>query len=179
MARRQQLTPEQQQWLDDNLNLAERISASLTSSDEFIALLIGVLNRIEANTSGGSAGGADVSHLATAIDALVAAITGGSVNLKNPPRIATGQLTCPAINAAVQMPKYKVPYKKAVVIKALSGNLGMIGVGNSPQEAQSALTHYPLLANEAVEYEVEWTDTIYIVAATNAGEGIAWTVEQE
>jgi len=176
MAYKQGLTPEQQQWLDENINLAERISMSLTSSDEFLALLIGVLNRIETNTAGGGSG--DGGDLAKAIDALTAAITGGSIDLKNPPRIATGQVVCATAATPQQLPRYQVPYRKPVMVKGLPTNLGVIGVGNSPQESSNNVSQYPILAQEIVEYEVEYTDTIWITS-TVAGEGIAWTVEQE
>lgn len=118
------------------------------------------------------------------LDGMLAAINnltvalGGQVSLENPEKIVAGQVLCPTVGQAEQLPPYAVPWDKELVIKALPTNVGTILVGPTQVAAQNAVSSYPLIANEAIAYKVLNADKIW-VSPTVAGEGIAFTVEQK
>lgn len=167
------LTPEQEEFLRQELNLFERLGQSLSHVDEYLRLIIANQNKtLEALASLG-----DTSTLAEAINNLIAVLGGAGV-LENPSKIASAELLCPIAGTAVQMPAYHIPWNMEFVIKALSRNRGIVRVGNTAMEAQNALLGYPLIANEGVGYKIKNSEQLW-VCANRANEGVHWTVEQE
>lgn len=96
----------------------------------------------------------------------------------NTPYVASFRVLCDVANRAYRLPGRKVPWGKALVVKALPTNGGMIYVAASAADAVNINSSYSLLANEAVEYEIASSDILFI-SATVAGEGVVCTVEQE
>lgn len=164
------LTPEQEESLKQQLNLFERIGQALSFVDEYLRLIIQNQNKLLGALP-------NVNALTEAINNLIAALGGGAI-LQNPPKIASEELLCPVAGTAVQMPNYKVPWDKELVIKALSTNWGTIRVGNTKMEAENARLGYPLLANEAVGLKIKNAEQLW-VCANRANEGVHWIVEQE
>jgi len=119
---------------------------------------------------------ADTSEIINAINRLAAAL-GVSV-LQNPSEISAFVVRVPAVNVPVQLPGREIPYGKALVIKALNTNGGLIRVANSRPEALNANSSYWLIGNEAIEYEIKNSEQLWI-NATVAGEGVVCTVEQK
>jgi len=164
------LTPEQEEFLKNQLNLFEKLGQLISFVDEYLRLIIGNQNKLLSILP-------DTQALADAINNLVAALGAGGV-LKNPPKIASSQLLCPVAGVAVQLPGYEIPYDKEFVIKALPANFGTIRVGNTKMEAENAQLGYPLLGNEAVGLKIKNSEQLW-VCATIANEGVHWIVEQE
>jgi len=177
-----ELTPEQEEYLRQNLNLVERLGTSLSFIDEYLRLLLDTQNNLLEAIKGLSLGGIttpELGKLADAINALVAMLGApGAVALENPSQIASGQVLCAVIGQGYSLPGYDVPWDKQVVIKALPTNAGVIRVGNTRAAAVNPSTGYPLIANEGIGYKIKNTGHIWI-SATVAAEGIHWTVEQE
>jgi hypothetical protein len=165
-----ELTPEQEAFLERQLNWVERLGQILSPVDEYLRLIIANQNNLLDALP-------NVSALADAINNLVAALEGGGV-FKNPSKIASSQLLCPVAGLAVQLPGYKIPYDKEFVIKALPTNFGTIRVGNTKMEAENAQLGYPLLGNEAVGLKIENSEQLWVCASI-ANEGVHWIVEQE
>jgi hypothetical protein len=168
------LTPEQEEFLRQQLNIVERFGQSLSFLDEYLHLLLETQNKL-LETLGVQGPGSQA--LASAINNLVA-VLGGEPALKNPPKIASSQLLCPVAGIAVQLPGYKIPWDKEFVIKAISANLGTIYVGNTKMEAENVQLGYPLIGGEAVGLKIENSEQLWI-SATIANEGVHWIVEQE
>ena len=118
------------------------------------------------------------------LDAMVNAINnltismGGQVSVANSRTTTQGQVTCPVIGRGVQLPSRVIPWNRQVVIKALPTNVGVISVSETQQSVGSAWSRWPLIANEGIGYFIAKLDAIWI-SATVAGEGIAFTVEQD
>ena len=110
-----------------------------------------------------------INNLATALGVSV---------LKNPSEIAAFRILVPAVNVPVQLPDREIPYGMELVVKALPTNMGLIYVANSRPEALNINSVYQLLANEAIEYEIENAQQLW-VNVTRAGEGVVCTVEQK
>jgi len=119
---------------------------------------------------------ADASEIINAINRLAAAL-GVSV-LQNPFEISSFVVRVAAVNVPVQLPGREIPYGKALVIKALNTNGGLIRVANSRPEALNVNSSYWLIGNEAIEYEIKNSEQLWI-NATVAGEGVVCTVEQK
>lgn len=131
-------------------------------------------------------GQAESTKLEEAINRLTAAIAGmqdggGSsdapLSLGNPQSFTGFRVLCAVANQPYQLPDRKVPYKMTLVIKALPTNGGIIYVAPTQPDSVNINSSYPLIANEAVELEVQNADDVYI-SATAAGEGVACIVEQ-
>lgn len=108
----------------------------------------------------------------------LSASQGVDVGMKNPSHIMVVRLSVNATNAAYSMPDRPIPYKKNVVIKALPTNLGVIYVANSAVDATNINSAYPLIANEAVEYEIDNLQRLHY-SGSIVGDGLVATVEQE
>lgn len=163
------LTPEQEEFLRQELTFLEKLGRSLSFNDEYLTLLISTQNEL-LNAIRSLAG----TELIVAINALIAALGA----LENPTRIAGGELLCPVAGQGYKLPGYEIPRDKAVVVKALNTNGGIIRVGNTQTDAQNPVIGYPLIGNEAVGYKIKNSGHLW-VCANVAGEGIHWTVEQE
>jgi hypothetical protein len=164
------LTPEQEEFLKNQLNWFEKLGQLLSFVDEYLRIVIANQNKLLASLG-------DTSALADAINKLVEVLSGGKL-LENPPKIASSQLLCPVAGVAVQLPGYDVPYDKEFVIKALPTNFGTIRVGNTKMEAENAQLGYPLIGNEAVGLKIKNSEQLW-VCATIANEGVHWIVEQD
>ncbi len=95
----------------------------------------------------------------------------------NYPKFVTGQVTCPVIGRAEQLPSYRIPKNKQLVVKALPGNVGWVFIGVRANDAQNPIVAYPMVAQEAIGLAVTNSDVVYI-SAQNINEGIAFIVEQ-
>ena len=117
------------------------------------------------------------------LDAMVNAINnltislGGQVSVANNQSTTSGQVVCPIVGQGVQLPSRVIPWNRQVVIKALPTNVGVISVSETRQSVGSAWSSYPLIGNEGVGYFIADLAALWISAAI-AGEGIAFTVEQ-
>ena len=141
-----------------------------TPDEDTWNLLLGILEgTVEQN--------AKLENIETAISNLAAAF-GVGVTLANPKRFGTGQVFPAIVGTAIRLPPRDIPWDKQVVVKALSTNGGIIQVGNSRVEAENSTACYPLLRSEGVGYKVQNSQEVWI-CLTVAGDGIAWTVEQE
>jgi len=89
----------------------------------------------------------------------------------------TGQVICPVLGRAVQLPSIPIPKNKQLVVKALPGNAGWVFVGVRAAEAQNQLVAYPMLAQEAVGLAINNASSVW-VTSQNINEGIAFIVEQ-
>ena len=164
------LTPEQEAWLQRQLNWFERLEQVFSPLDEYLRIVIDNQNKLLASLP-------NIDALTQAINALIGAL-GGPGALQNPAKIASEELLCPVAGRAEQIPEYEVPQDKELVIKALSTNWGIIRVGNSKMEAENPSMGYPLLANEAVGLKIKNAQQLW-VCASRANEGVHWIVEQE
>lgn len=177
------LTPDQEEFLRQELNFLERLGRSLSFNDEYLTLLIGTQNQLVNAIRGLSAAGLPdiapvLQSLTEAINALIAAMgTSGAAALENPANIASGELLCPVAGVGYKLPGYEIPWDKAVVVKALNANVGIIRVGNTRVDAQTAVIGYPLIRNETIAYKIRNVGRLW-VSSTIPGEGIHWTVEQ-
>jgi hypothetical protein len=164
------LTPEQEEFLRQQLNWFEKLGQLMSFVDEYLRLIISNQNNLLASLP-------NIQALTDAINALVDLLSGGAA-LENPPKIASEELLCPVAGQAEKMPDYEVPRDKELVIKALSTNWGTVRVGNTKMEAENPRLGYPLLANEAVGLKIKNAGQLWI-CANMANEGIHWIVEQE
>ena len=164
------LTPEQEEFLKNQLNWFERLGRALSFVDEYLVLVVQNQNKLLAALP-------NVQALADAINSLVAAL-GGAGALQNPPKMVSEELLCPVAGTAVQMSNYEVPRDKELVIKALSTNRGTVRVGNTKMDAENPRMGYPLLANEGVGLKIKNAEQLW-VCAHRANEGVHWIVEQE
>lgn len=96
---------------------------------------------------------------------------------RNPKTFTAFRFTCIAANIAYVLPDREVPYKMSLVVKALPTNAGVIYVAPARADAANINSSYSLIANEAVELEIQNAKHVYI-SATVAGEGVTCIVEQ-
>ena len=120
----------------------------------------------------------DTGGLVGSIQALQAAINSLAAVTRNLPKVIGFTVLCGAANTAVRLPNRAVPHGKALVVKALPTNGGIIRIASSGPDAINPGSSYTLIANEAIEYEVTNAEVLYI-SATVAGEGVVCTMEQE
>jgi hypothetical protein len=95
----------------------------------------------------------------------------------NPTKIMT-QVIIPAVmGVAERLPDIVIPPDMQLVIKAQVTNFGLIRIGKTKTEAETANVAYAMIFNEAIAYKVANASCIW-VANTLAGEGVHITVEQ-
>lgn len=109
---------------------------------------------------------------------LDAILTGGRAGLDNPSSFDAGTFNCAIVNNGYQMPTRRIPYNQKVAIVAQLGNLGIIRIGNSKANSQTASRSKPLVAGSGVTLKIKDMSVVW-VSATVAGEGIEWIVEQD
>jgi len=91
---------------------------------------------------------------------------------------ATGQVICPVLGRAEQLPAIPIPKNKQLIVKALPGNAGWVFVGIRAVEAQNQLVAYPMLPQEAIGLAINDASKVW-VTSQNINEGIAFVVEQQ
>ena len=96
---------------------------------------------------------------------------------ENPTEIVSRKKTVTTAGTAEQLPVVEIPRGCKVVIKALSGNGGIIYVGNSKADAEDTTKSFPLAAGDTVDYMIRNLSQLWINASAS-GEGVIWTAEQ-
>ncbi|MDD5397838.1 MAG: hypothetical protein PHU70_02040 [Dehalococcoidia bacterium] len=85
----------------------------------------------------------------------------------------------PTITAAVQLAKgVKIPKGCYLLLKALSGNGGMIYIARNKALAENTKNSFYLDANETVKLRIRTVDEVWI-GADSANDGVNWIVEQD
>lgn len=84
-----------------------------------------------------------------------------------PTSVSNARVTVPTAGSRVQLASFSC---KAVVVKALPTNTGVIYVGNATVAASNG---FVLSANESVSLDIDNVNHIYIDAEKN-GEGVSW-----
>lgn len=111
------------------------------------------------------------------LTAVLSTLLGNTNVMHNPPTIVAWRSICVAATTAYQLPSREIPFDKALVIKALPTNIGVIYVGNTAAASLNVNDSYPLIANEAIMYKIKDSQKIWI-SGSMAGDGVACTVEQ-
>lgn len=104
---------------------------------------------------------------------------GGGITISPAPNsatFATGQKNVTAAGTGEQLGSQAIPNGFSVVIKAKTTNTGLIQVGNSKANAESASVSYRLSAGSFVTLFITNTNLVWI-DATVSGEGVDWIVE--
>ena len=156
-----------EEYLDSvrsKLNLFERASAGFSSLDERIDMT----NKILINISG---------QLLVLLERMNTFMNTTLVRT-NPLKPISRQKLVPTAGTAVQLPNLTVPYDMEVVILALTTNTDTVYVASSKLEAEDSTMRFPLQPGEAVSYQIENLNELWIDADV-ADEGVVWTVEQE
>jgi hypothetical protein len=164
---------EYQDYLNENLNVAERVTQAFSALDERVDytnyLLTELLKALGGNNGEGNL------ELADAIQALVNALGG---QLDNPDTFRVGTDTADAVMSGQNLPDVKVPFDMEIVVKAYRSNTDSVYVATTRSDSEGGVdTAYPLWAGEAVGLKLSNVDKIWW-AAEVAGEGISWVVEQ-
>jgi hypothetical protein len=99
---------------------------------------------------------------------------GGLINRSS---FATGQKNVAAAGTGEQVSASQViPNGFSVLIKAKFTNSGVIRVGNSKANSESASSSFTLRANEAIRMFITNLNLVWI-DATVSGEGVEWATE--
>ena len=84
-----------------------------------------------------------------------------------PTSVSNARVTVPTAGTRVQLATFSC---KAVVVKALPSNTGVIYVGNA---TVSSANGFVLSANESISLDIDNVNHIYIDSSVN-GEGVSW-----
>lgn len=173
------LPVEYKEFLKQNLNLVERITAAFSGVDERIDYTNLLLTRMLEVLTGQPITpvplDTGLQELIDSVKALVVVLGGV---MRNPKDVIMGRKLVIAAGTAVQLPSIIVPYDKAVIVKAPSTNTGTIYVALYKSDAEERALAYPLVAGETVEYKILNLSKLWI-DSTVSDEGIVYTVEQE
>jgi len=142
----------------ENLNLIEQMTGAATSLDERIDFTNKLLIQV-------------VSLLAEGL--------GQQITPKeNPEGVEAQQKLVTTAGVAEQLPPVNIPFDHEIIIKALPANTDTVYIGKSKLDAEDHTKGFPLEAGEGVEYKIRNLSVLWLDVDV-AGEGVAWTVEQE
>ncbi len=163
--------------------IASRVSADLDRKFSEVAELIATTNKAliaaqESNQYWASQITASIATLNTTLEKLLISLSNLGLPFENPPEVYTRRITLTTANTAVQLPPFKIPFDKEVVIMAHKDNAGIIYVGNGQLEAENSDFGYPLDATKSVSYKVRNLQQLWVRADT-ANDKVIWTVEKE
>lgn len=156
-------------WINSRKVGAAPPPGELVLPDEFVQLIIAIAASVDATSTG--------------IQEMIQELAKLAINVQGFPANARGtrsfSILCAVANQAYRGNDMIVPEGMSLIIKSYPTNavLSLIRVASSQSDATNINSSWPLMPNEAVGYQVQNADQMY-VSATAAGSLVIFSVEK-